>query len=176
MNYSYQLKEVVFIEKKHNGIHLYVNIKNLDKLVVEDAKGGKLNHVIHQMNTLFTSIEKFVNDNYKQQVIIEKVTGARLHLIINGDNFTKLMIIICKFAYLLSKEFNTFTKYSNLDALSLQFGADAGFYCDAEIELKDDKEYTSIGYPANYAAKLQSISNIGSLYISEKLYDLMEIK
>lgn len=123
------------------------------------------------MNTLFTSIEKFVNCNYKQQVRIEKVTGSRLHLIINGENQTIIMIVICKFAYMLSKQFKKFAKYSNLDILSLQFGADVGFYCDSEIELSNDSEYTSIGYPANYAAKLQSISNIGSLYISEKLYE-----
>ena len=45
---------------KQKGIHLYVNIKNLDNLVLEDAKDGKLNHVIHQMNTLFTSISFFL--------------------------------------------------------------------------------------------------------------------
>ena len=162
------------ILEKQQGIHLYINIKNLDKLVMDDAKDGKLNHVIHQMNTLFTSIEKFVNDNYKQEVIIEKVTGSRLHLIINDEKQTAIMIVICKFAYMLSKEFTTFTKYSNLELLSLQFGADVGFYSEAEIKLSDDTEYTSIGYPANYAAKLQSISYTGSLYVSEKLYDLLD--
>ena len=125
------------------------------------------------MNTLFTSIERFVNDNYKNEVTIEKVTGSRLHLIINGDKQTNIMIVICKFAYMLSKEFQTFSKYSDLEMLSLQFGAAVGFYSEAEIKLSEDTEYTSIGYPANYAAKLQSISNIGSLYISEKLYDLI---
>ena len=129
--------------------------------------------MIHQINTLFTSIEKFVNDNYKHDVIIEKVTGSRLHLIINGEKKTILMIIICKFAYSLSKAFKSFAKYSNLDLLNLQFGADVGYYCETGIKLSDDIEYTTIGYPANYAAKLQSASNIGSLYISEKLYDLM---
>lgn len=141
---------------------------------MDDAKDGKLNHVIHQMNTLFTSIEKFVNDNYKQEVTIEKVTGSRLHLIINGKKQTAIMIVICKFAYMLSKEFTSFTKYSNLELLSLQFGADVGFYSEAEIKLSNDTEYTSIGYPANYAAKLQSISYTGSLYASEKLYDLLD--
>lgn len=160
--------------KKHIGIHLYVNIKNFDKLVMVDAIDGKLNHVIHQMNTLFTSIEKFVKDNYKQDVTIEKVTGSRLHLIINGVNQTTIMIVICKFAYILSKQFKTFTKYSELDPINLQFGADVGYYSEAEIKLSDDTEFTSIGYPANYAAKLQSISNISSLYVSEKLYNLFD--
>lgn len=163
----------IIIIKKQEGIHLYVNIKNLDKLVIEDAKDGKLNHVIHQMNTLFTSIEKFANDNYSKEIIIEKVTGSRLHLIINGARKTIIMIIICKFAYMLSKQFKTFSKYSSLDLLSLQFGADVGYYCDAEIKISNDVEYTSIGYPANYAAKLQSISDIGSIYISKKLFDML---
>ncbi len=127
------------------------------------------------MNTLFTSIEKFANDKYNQEITIEKVTGSRLHLIICGERKTIIMIIICKFAYMLSKQFSTFTKYSGLDLLNLQFGADVGYYCEAEIKIANDAEYTSIGYPANYAAKLQSISNIGSLYISEDLFDMLQI-
>lgn len=121
------------------------------------------------MNTLFTSIERYVNDNFKDLVEIEKVTGSRLHLIISGDEKEDIMIVICKFSYILSKTFESFTKYSNLDEMKLQFGADLGYYCDAEIIVGEESEYTSIGYPANYAAKLQSISKVGKLYLSEAL-------
>lgn len=141
----------------------------MDNLIIEDVKDGKLNHVIHQMNTLFTSIEKYVNDNFNNYVEIEKVTGSRLHLIINGTKCEDIMIVICKFAYILSRKFRNFTKYSNLDEIKLQFGADLGYYCDAEIFVGKENEYTSIGYPANYAAKLQSVSKIGKIYISEGL-------
>lgn len=161
--------------QKKKGIHLYINIKNLDELVIVDYKDEKLNHIIHQMNTLFTSIERYINDNYKDNVEIEKVTGSRLHLIIFNNNQIDIMMIICKFAYLLSKKFKNFPKYSNLGTLNLQFGADTGFYYGVEIDINNDVEYTSIGYPANYAAKLQSISDIGYLYISKKLYDIMDI-
>ena len=52
-------------------------------------------------------------------------------------------------------------------------GGDYGSFVDYIFEdlSKDFEEYTSIGYPANFACKLQTIADAGEIIISKRIYD-----
>ena len=64
-----------------SGIHFYINIKNFDNVVInEEERFGAVNHSIHALDTLFSSVERFGNRKYKDIFVVEKITGARLHM------------------------------------------------------------------------------------------------
>lgn len=76
-------------DKYKDGIHLYINIKNIESLVKEDEIDDDMKHIFLLLNTFVVSIEELILSRYKDVVWFEKLTGGRLHLIISKCNQTE---------------------------------------------------------------------------------------
>lgn len=65
---------------KKFGIHFYINIDNLEQiLIIDENKNDELKHSFHQLDTFIASIEKFV-EFFSENCIVEKFTTSRLHI------------------------------------------------------------------------------------------------
>ena len=72
--------------QKFEGIHFYVNVANFNEVVIdEESKNGKVNHSIHALDTFFSGIESFGKKKFPEKYVIEKITGARLHMYVVDD-------------------------------------------------------------------------------------------
>lgn len=157
---------------KRIGMHLYINIHNYNDIVeYEETNIGKPLHSIHALDTYFTSIEKYAKE--LGSVEIEKITGPRLHMYIvekNMDNAFWVLWKISTYARSLTRYLNeNVAKYKTLSPFEIQIGACYGkFY---EFEFKTTLELTTIGYAANFAAKLQSIAVDNCLCISQNIFE-----
>lgn len=164
-----------YFDSYSEGTHLYINIKNIERLISEDEKDGDMNHVFSLLNTFVYSIEDFIVNKYKGIVFFEKLTGGRLHLIIrNDDNLTKILMSLCEYSVSLATEIVTFNQYRSISSVKLQFGADSGSFVDYNFKDGDYEEYTSIGACANFACKLQCQANDFELLISEDTYSKLD--
>ena len=68
--------------QKQTGIHFYINIQEFAKIVCdEENKTGGVTHSIHALDTFFSSIENF-GKKVSKNLVVEKITGSRLHLYI----------------------------------------------------------------------------------------------
>lgn len=162
-------------DKYNKGTHLYINIRNIEKLIHEDENDGDMNHVFSLLNTFVYSISDFITTKYKDTVIFEKLTGGRIHLIIKDtDNFTKIFFSLCEYSLKLSKAIVSFNQYRSISNVKLQFGADSGSFVDFNFKDGDYEEYTSIGACANYACKLQCKADDFELLISEDTLNKIE--
>lgn len=161
------------------GLHFYINIKNFDNLVSTDETDGDMSHLFHLLNTFLTTIERYIRDNFNTEyVLIEKLTGSRLHIIIYKEckDALSYFLNISKFAFLLSKFIIALPKYKTFSKVSLQIGADFGHFHDFVFQDITNKfeEYVSIGHPANFACKLQGLANPGEILISKRIYDAID--
>jgi len=155
---------------RKEGIHLYIQITNLDSIVKKEENGNKsLEHSIHALNASFTLIER---ESKSKGFIVEKVTGSRLHLYCeecSNLTFENVMYIVRYVKTLFTYFNNKVAKYKTLPSFEIKMGAACGdFY---EFIFDKTTEITTIGYAANFAAKLQASSKIGCLSISEELYN-----
>lgn len=157
---------------KKIGMHLYINIHNYNDIVeCEETTIGKPLHSIHALDTYFTSIEKYAKE--LSSVEIEKITGPRLHMYIVEKNMDDAFWILWKistYARSLTRYLNEkVVKYKTLFPFEIQIGACYGkFY---EFEFNKTCELTTIGYAANFAAKLQSLAVDNCLCISENIFE-----
>lgn len=160
--------------KRNEGLHFYINVANFDEVVAdEEAKQHKLAHCIHALDTLFTSIERYGKRNY-ESLHVEKVTGSRLHLydIDDEDASFAMLTDIVRFAQELTGYINkNIPKYKTLLNFKIQVGACYGHFYDFVFKDKEVEEETTIGFAANYAAKLQALAPTGNLAVSEAMYD-----
>lgn len=95
--------------------------------------------------------------------MIEKITGARLHMYVVDDVNEAYEIVeeVVKFAGDLSRYLNSdIAKYKTLLDFKIQVGACFGSFYNYEFKRQNADEETTIGYAANYAAKLQGLCNI----------------
>lgn len=160
--------------QREQGLHLYINILNFDKILEEEEKRlGEPTHSIHALDSYFSSIEKFVN-KYVTNSTVEKITGSRLHVYIISDltsaykKAKKISVFAHKLAsYLL----DNVRKYNSLVRFRIQIGLAYGNFYIFKFENNSVSEITSIGYAANYAAKLQSLSDPNYLSLSKNIYD-----
>lgn len=159
---------------RQEGLHLYININNLNSVLLdEEAKTGSVNHTIHAMNVFFSSVEQY-GKQLSGNLVVEKITGSRLHLYITEDAITSYNVLIklSAFSAFLLNIINTeIPKYKTLKALQVCIGAAYGHFHVFEFNIDDYSEITSIGYVANLAAKIQSRSDNNELCISQSLYD-----
>lgn len=163
--------------KRFEGIHFYVNVANFNEVVMdEEAKQGKVNHAIHALDTYFSSIENFGKQNFPDAFAVEKITGARLHMYVVADierayNITEEVV---KFAGELSEYLNNhIAKYKTLLAFKIQAGACFGNFYKFEFKRDTAGEETTIGYAANYAAKLQALCAAGDIAVSTNIFDML---
>ena len=82
---------------------------------------------------------------------------------------------VVKYALLLSEHLSVnVAKYKTLLPFCIHAGACFGSFYEFEFKRKDADEMTTIGYAANYAAKLQHMAGKLAIVISENIYDELE--
>lgn len=164
--------------KRRQGIHFYINIKNLNEIILnEEAKTKRVNHAIHAMDTFFSSIEAYGKKQYPDFLTVEKVTGSRLHMYVTADIVSAFNAVktVSAYAYKVAGTMNRdIAKYNGLDNFQIHIGAASGRFYDYEFTTQDGySELTTIGYAANFAAKLQSKASVNYLNISEDIYNVL---
>jgi class 3 adenylate cyclase len=160
------------------GIHLYVCLNNLFAIAESAEKNGYIRKVFFSMDLLLCQLDKWVKDNCPKNVYIEKLTGSRIHFVINTNNQNadcRYFWDIVNYSYGLLDELNEATKIASLsDDYQMCMGADVGLYINSPIHHGDVKEENSIGNPANKAAKIQSYAEPGWLYVTEELENYLQ--
>lgn len=161
--------------KRLEGIHFYINIKNYNEIVTdEETKTGAVTHSIHALDTFFSSIERYGKSLYTETLTVEKITGSRLHIYIVDDIIPDYDAVrtVSVYAFELSKYINKeIPKYKSLLDFTIQVGCAYGKFYDFEFTTNNFSETTTIGYAANFAAKIQSKTRAGRLSISENIYE-----
>lgn len=164
--------------KKLEGIHFYINIPNLlDIIEDEENKTQQVNHSIHVLDTYFASIERYGKRKYPDSFIVEKVTGSRLHMYVVSDIADGISAVrdISYFAQKLSYYISTeIGKYKSLIRFSIQVGACHGEFYDFVFKDGEFEEETTIGFAANYAAKLQNLTKPAYISISSDMYEKLD--
>lgn len=161
--------------KRLRGLHFYINISNFNHiLLAEEAQTKRINHAIHALDTFFSSIEAYGKKLFPKTFVVEKITGARLHLYVIDDIVPAYQIVkvISSYANKLSSLIVTeIAKYQSLDAFLINIGVAYGEFYDFEFSTSDGfSETTTIGHAANYAAKLQAKAGVGGIAISEDIH------
>lgn len=162
-----------------HGIHLYVNINSLNSIIKNDEKNYEnLCRTFHALNTFTSAMEKFTDE--LENVEVEKFTTSRLHFYISEKNsdsetISTTMLEIATFSQSLAKHINKLSKYQSLINFTIGSGADYGEFTEFKFEDPESKieEMTTIGSPANRAAKLQSLCQNGLILISKEVYDIL---
>ncbi len=167
--------------QRQSGIHFYIEVQNFNAIVIEEErKTGGVTHAMHALDTLFSSIERYGRANCND-VVIEKITGARLHLYVVGadvasayNSVAQLSTYARQIAHFICSEV---WKYKSLSELELRVGAAFGDFYDFEFVAGDGvSELTTIGYAANFAAKLQGLTRTSHISISENVFDALSTR
>ena len=163
--------------QKLKGIHFYINIANFNAIILdEESRTGEVTHAIHALDTFFTSIENFGKKQSKN-LVVEKISGARLHLYVVDELAPAFQVVkaVSAYAYKLVKYLNTdIPKYKTLKNFYINIGVAFGKFYDFEFTIKEGfSELTTIGYAANFAAKLQALSGLNKISIPENIYDAL---
>lgn len=110
-----------------------------------------------------------------KNLIVEKITGSRLHLYVIDEIALSYSIVVSvvAYSYRLAGYLNSeIPKYKMLSDFRINAGAAFGAFFEFEFTSKKGfSEMTTIGYAANYAAKLQALSGIGKFSVSKKIFD-----
>ena len=166
--------------QRHQGIHFYINITNFNQiLLTEEAQTKRVNHAIHALDTFFSSIEAYGKKLYPKTFVVEKITGARLHLYVTDDITKAFQVVktVSAYAFRLCSFLNTeIAKYKSLDDFHINVGSAYGRFYDFEFTTKDGfSESTTIGHAANYAAKLQARAEVSKIAVSEDIFESMSL-
>ena len=169
------------MSKKLNGIHFYVNLNNLNNIIKkEEDNTDSLTRTFHSLNTYVCTMEKFAQF-FPEIVTVEKFTTTRLHLYITTDKGLEKMsdafIQLSYFSKQLADYMKSIGKYNKLAPFEIGIGADFGQFVEFKFKdaIADFEELTTIGGPANRAAKLQSKSKNNEIIISQKLHDILPV-
>lgn len=166
------------MKKVVEGIHFYININNLNGIIKKDEKmHDDLRRVFHAIQTFIATIEKFA---IELNIEVEKFTSSRLHFYLpcnENDYETKAisMLELVVFSRCLATHMSTIGKYQSLANFTIGAGADLGLFTTFEFADPDSEieEMTTIGSPANRAAKLQSLCEDGKILVSKEIYDIL---
>lgn len=161
--------------QKLTGVHFYINIVNFNSIILdEESRTGEVTHAIHALDTFFTSVETFGKKQSKN-LVVEKITGSRLHLYVADDLSPAFQVVkaVSAYAYKLAKYINIdIPKYKTLKDFYINIGVAFGKFYDFEFTTRGGfSELTTIGYAANFAAKLQALSDWSKISISEDIYN-----
>ena len=167
--------------RKQTGGHFYINILNFNDVVeAEEQTQKELKHSIHALDTFFSSIETYGKKYYANEFVVEKVTGSRLHMYVQTEDIQNAFSIIADisaYAFSLTDFMSSeIAKYKTLLKFSIQIGADFGRFYEFEFHSEEIEEMTTIGYPANFAAKLQNLAAKSQLNISEIMFDSLPLR
>lgn len=160
---------------KINGVHLYVNIRNLMEVIKEEEdKDDDLKRTLHRLQTYFVGHSKLIK---KYGGKVEKYTGGRSHIIFELDedsDMTYETILEATVACFIFNNniFNSLSKYDSYPNFKVHAGMDYGEYVDYYIDDGNNAtEYTSIGGVANNSAKIQSYAPQNYIYVTQKFID-----
>ncbi|MBR1796598.1 MAG: hypothetical protein IJ757_01070 [Clostridiales bacterium] len=160
--------------KKQIGVHFYINIVNFNSIITdEEEKTNKVTHSIHALDTFFASVEKY-GKAVSKSLVVEKITGSRLHLYVTDDitDAYDTVKAVSAYAYKLARYINgDIPKYKSLKDFYINVGVAYGRFYEFEFKAKNYDELTTIGYAANFAAKLQALSGYNKLSISEDIFE-----
>ena len=164
--------------RRYRGIHFYICITNFNDIILnEEAQTKKVTRSVHALDTFFSSIEAYGKKAYPQTLVVEKITGARLHLYVVDDIYPAFQAVktVAAYAYRLCGFINKeIPKYQLLRDFHINVGVAYGRFYDFEFTTDDGfSESTTIGHAANYAAKLQAKAGVGNLSISEDIYRVL---
>lgn len=162
--------------EKSIGFHFYIDVPNINEIIRGEEKANEeVKRAIHRLHTYFSGIESIVKHF---EGVSEKYSRGRVHIYIdqkegeaNGDyaeRSLRLMIATFRFVY---DVFNNLGKYSQYPGFSACGGAGYGEYYKYDIEGMD--EFTTIGGPANIAAKLTVAAPKKYFYITDSVYKLL---
>lgn len=162
--------------QKFSGIHFYINIQNYnDILLKEEERTGNVTHALHALDTYFSSVEAYGTRNFPKTLTIEKITGSRLHLYVVDkiDEAYSVVKAVSAYAYQAAAFINKdIYKYQTLSDFKIQIGAAYGQFYNFEFKIADEiTELTTIGYAANYGAKLQALTKQNGISISSDIYE-----
>ncbi len=165
--------------EKREGIHFYINISNLDDVSeAEEKASGEVRHTIHALDTFFSSIEAYGKRHYHESFVVEKITGSRLHMYVVDDDVAasfEIVSAVSQYAYKLTGFLcDEVSKYKSLLPFQIQVGACYGRFYEFEFKRDNADELTTIGYAANFAAKLQNMADVMHIRLSENIYDALE--
>ena len=161
--------------KKQSGIHFYINIANFNKIILEEeTKTKNVTHAIHALDTFFTSVESF-GKKVSKNLVVEKITGSRLHMYVIDELEPAFQVVkaVSAYSYHLAKYIKKdIPKYKSLLDFYINVGVAYGRFYEFEFTTKEGfSELTTIGYAANYAAKLQALSGLNKISISEDIFE-----
>lgn len=155
------------------GIHFYIDVKNLNEVVVdEEERTGEVKHAVHALDTLFTSTERYGKRKHRN-LVVEKITGSRLHLYVVDDLVSAFDAAadVIAYAYQVCGYLNgQIYKYRSLKDLVIRAGAAYGEFYSFTFTSGDYTELTTIGYVANISAKLQSLCGASAVSVTEEVY------
>lgn len=164
----------------NTGIHLYISICNLDSIVTSELKKGQsMGRLFYAIDLFSRNIEEYVTKHCgANQVWVEKITGSRIHFV-----FLKSALLSKEFFGVVNRAFSlinvinhSISSLMSLKDLALNMGADFGLFLDYDIYFEGLSENNSIGYPANYAAKVQSKADPGELLLTKDAHDALDFR
>ncbi len=166
--------------QKKTGVHFYINIANFDDVAeMEEVATQEVKHSIHELDTFFSSVEAYGLKHYSGLFRVEKITGSRLHMYVENDSVPmtfEIVAAVTKYAFELAGHLNAnVSKYKTLLPFCIHAGACYGPFYEFEFKRKDADEMTTIGFAANYAAKLQNMASLSRVLISENIYDSLTV-
>lgn len=163
--------------ERQSGIHFYINIANFNEIILQEekkSKGKEVTHSIHALDTFFTSVESF-GKGISKNLVVEKITGSRLHMYVVGELEPAFQVVkvVTSYSFNLARYIKTdISKYKSLLDFYITVGVAYGKFYDFEFKTKEGfSELTTIGYAANFAAKLQALSGLNKISISEDIYN-----
>lgn len=164
--------------KKRAGIHFYINISNLDDVTEAEEKAtSEVKHTVLALDTFFSSIESYGKKHYREAFIVEKITGSRLHMYVVSDDIAQsfeIVSAVAQYAYRLTSFLrDDVPKYRTLLPFQIQVGACYGHFYEFVFKRGGSEELTTIGFAANYAAKLQALAEPMHILLSENLYNAL---
>ena len=162
------------------GIHFYINIIEFDKIIIDEEKRtGEVTRAIHALDTFFTCIEAY-GKRVSSKLVVEKITGSRLHLYVVDTSPAAYNVVktVSSYAYKLANCINfDIPKYKMLKNFHINIGVAEGQFYDFEFATEDGfSELTTIGYAANFAAKLQALTEINKISISTDIYNTLSVE
>lgn len=165
--------------EKRTGIQFYINIINLnDVSEAEENATSEVRHTIHALDTFFSAIEAYGNRHYHDSFVVEKITGTRLHMYVINDDIAKsfeIVSAVSQYAFQLTGFLrDEIPKYKTLIPFQIHVGACYGHFYEFEFRREKADEMTTIGYAANFAAKLQIIAPSMHICISENLFNAID--
>ncbi|MBQ6396173.1 hypothetical protein IJH89_01145 [Candidatus Saccharibacteria bacterium] len=166
--------------RRLDGVHCYINIDNLNAIIVdEEERTGGIRHTFHALDVYFSSVERFAK-SLPHPFTVEKVTGSRLHLYVDGapNEMVSSVLDLASYAYgaslIIAKEI---PKYKTLLPFEMSIGATSGkFYVTDFILDEEILETTSIGFAANYAAKIQILTPASHIGISDDMFEMLSLR